>query len=175
MASEDCKPSKASLVLSSLNIAPLITLGPCRASLAPLLSRPMAASRSYILLQKGEDPFHTRFEDLHGLTAFTMWACYLPLHPPGELTLSLARRCSAVFQFLIYSPSLYALHQVDRMPNTLVQLRRETPWSQKHQGIMGPGAAFFYFGPAGAPGHIIYGNAPSQPMVTTLRRKRSSA
>jgi hypothetical protein len=39
---------------------------------------------------------------------------------------------------------------------------------------MGPGAAFFYFGPAGTPGHIIYGNAPSQPMATTLCRKRSS-
>jgi hypothetical protein len=60
------------------------------------------------------------------------------------------------------------------MSNTLVQLRRESPWAQKHQGVMGPGAAFFYFGPAGTPGHIIYGNAPSQPMVTTLRRKRSS-
>jgi hypothetical protein len=60
------------------------------------------------------------------------------------------------------------------MPNTLVQLRRETPWAQKHQGVMGPGAAFFYFGPAGTPGHIIYGNAPSQPMATTLCRKRSS-
>jgi len=61
------------------------------------------------------------------------------------------------------------------MSNTLVQLRRETPWAQKHQGVMGPGAAFFYFGPEGMPGHIIYGNAPSQPMVTTLRRKRSTA
>ena len=60
------------------------------------------------------------------------------------------------------------------MSNTLVQLRRESPWAQKHPGVMGPGAAFFYFGPAGTPGHIIYGNAPSQPMVTTLRRKRSS-
>jgi len=100
-------------------------------------SRPMAASRSYVLLQKGEDPFHTRFEDLDGLTAFT-------------------------------------IQEVDRMPNTLVQLRRETPWSQKHRGVMGPGAAFFYFGPDGTPGHIIYGNAPSQPMATTLRRKRSS-
>src|SRR5579863_8749934 len=60
------------------------------------------------------------------------------------------------------------------MSNTLVQLRRETPWAQKHKGVMGPGAAFFYFGPAGTPGHIIYGNAPSQPMATTLRRKRSN-
>jgi len=32
----------------------------------------MAASRSYVLLQKGEDPFHTSFEDLGGLTAFTV-------------------------------------------------------------------------------------------------------
>jgi len=65
--------------------------------------------------------------------------------------------------------------QVDRMPNTLVQLRREAPWAQKHRGVMGPGAAFFYFGPDGMPGHIIYGNAPSQPMATTLRRKHSTA
>ncbi|KAI0258592.1 hypothetical protein BC834DRAFT_926469 [Gloeopeniophorella convolvens] len=95
----------------------------------------MAASQSYVLLQKGEDPFHTRFEDLDGHTAFT----------------------------------------VDRMSNTLVQLRREAPWAHKHQGIMGPGAAFFYFGPSGAPGYLVYGNAPSQPMATTLRRKRLSA
>jgi len=67
------------------------------------------------------------------------------------------------------------IDQVDRMPNTSVQLRREAPSAQKHQGVMGPGAAFFYFGPEGAPGHIIYGNAPSQPMATTLRRKRSTA
>ncbi|KAN0115968.1 hypothetical protein V8E52_006274 [Russula decolorans] len=98
----------------------------------------MATSRSYVLLQKGEDPFHTRFEDLDGLTAFTV-------------------------------------QEVDRMSNTLVQLRREAPWAQKHRGVMGPGAAFFYFGPDGVPGHIIYGNAPSQPMATTLRRKRSTA
>ena len=32
----------------------------------------MAASQ-YVLLQKGGDPFHTRFEDLDGLTAFTMY------------------------------------------------------------------------------------------------------
>jgi hypothetical protein len=32
----------------------------------------MATSRSHVLLQKGEDPFHTRFEDLDGLTAFTV-------------------------------------------------------------------------------------------------------
>ncbi|KAI0291608.1 hypothetical protein B0F90DRAFT_1671478 [Multifurca ochricompacta] len=98
----------------------------------------MAASQLYVLLQKGEDPFHTRFEDLDGHSAFT-------------------------------------IQEVDGMPNTLVQLRREAPWTQKHQGVMGPGAAFFYFGPAGAPGYLIYGNAPSQPMATTLRRKRSSA
>ncbi len=39
----------------------------------------MATSRSYVLLQKGEDPFHTRFEDLDGLTAFTVYAFHLPL------------------------------------------------------------------------------------------------
>ncbi|KAH9174615.1 hypothetical protein EDB89DRAFT_1848792 [Lactarius sanguifluus] len=98
----------------------------------------MAASRSYILLQKGQDPFHTSFEDLDGLTAFT-------------------------------------LQEVDSTANTLVQLRREAPWVQKHQDVMGPGAAFFYFGPSGAPGYLIYGNAPSQPMATALRRKGSSA
>ncbi|KAH9983571.1 hypothetical protein BJV74DRAFT_878899 [Russula compacta] len=98
----------------------------------------MAAQKSYVLMQKGEDPFHTRFEDLDGLTAFT-------------------------------------IQEVDRLSNTIVQLRREEPWEKKHQNVMGPGAAFFYFGPSGAPGHIIYGNAPSQPMATTLRRKGSSA
>jgi hypothetical protein len=49
----------------------------------------MATSRSYVLLQKGEDPFHTRFEDLDGLTAFTVYACYLPPYRDiylGELT-----------------------------------------------------------------------------------------
>jgi hypothetical protein len=100
----------------------------------------MAASQSYVLLQKGQDPFHTSFEDLDGLTAFT-------------------------------------LQEVDHTPNALVQLRREAPWVQKHQhqGVMGPGAAFFYFGPSGTPGYLIYGNAPSQPMATALRRKRSTS
>jgi hypothetical protein len=47
----------------------------------------MAVSQSYVLLQKGEDPFHTRFEDLDGLTAFTMYDCHhLPLIHAGELT-----------------------------------------------------------------------------------------
>jgi len=55
-----------------------------------------------------------------------------------------------------------------------VQLRREAPWVHKHKGVMGPGAAFFYFGPSGTPGYLIYGNAASQPMATALRRKRSS-
>ena len=41
----------------------------------------MATSRSHVLLQKGEDPFHTRFEDLDGLTAFTVYACHLPPSP----------------------------------------------------------------------------------------------
>jgi hypothetical protein len=40
--------------------------------LFPLALAPMAASPSYVLLQKGEDPFHTRFEDLDGLTAFSV-------------------------------------------------------------------------------------------------------
>ena len=47
----------------------------------------MATSRSHVLLQKGEDPFHTRFEDLDGLTAFTVYAFHLP-PSPGELTFS---------------------------------------------------------------------------------------
>ena len=32
----------------------------------------MEALQSYVLLQKGQDPFHTSFEDLEGLTAFTL-------------------------------------------------------------------------------------------------------
>ena len=47
---------------------------PCSVRLAPLFSPLMATSRSYVLLQKGEDPFHTRFEDLDGFTAFTVYA-----------------------------------------------------------------------------------------------------
>jgi len=76
------------------------------------------------------------------------------------------------FYFLFF---FFTIQEVDSIPNTLVQLRREAPWPQKRQGVMGPGAAFFYFGPAGTPGYLIYGNAPSQPMATTLRRKGSSA
>jgi hypothetical protein len=98
----------------------------------------MEVTQSFVLLQKGQDPFHTSFEDLDGLTAFT-------------------------------------LQEVEHTPNTLVQLRREAPWVRRHRDVMGPGAAFFYFGPSGAPGYLIYGNAPSQPMATALRRKRSSA
>ena len=65
------QPSKVSLVLSH----PLLLPFPSRLGepvLFPLSLAPMAALRSYILLQKGEDPFHTRFEDLDGLTAFTV-------------------------------------------------------------------------------------------------------
>jgi hypothetical protein len=32
----------------------------------------MAVSQSYVLLQRSQDPFHTSFEDLDGLTAFTL-------------------------------------------------------------------------------------------------------
>src|SRR6266446_7152713 len=48
----------------------------------------MATSRSYVLLQKGEDPFHARFEDLDGLTAFTVYVCRLLYRDIylGELT-----------------------------------------------------------------------------------------
>lgn len=93
-------PRKASLVLLSPHIAPLITSRPLSAawnqSLLPLSIDSMAVSQSYVLLQKGEDPFHTRFEDLDGLTAFTMYANYLPYIHTGELTFLLARRCIAI-------------------------------------------------------------------------------
>ncbi|KAI0057606.1 hypothetical protein BV25DRAFT_1831056 [Artomyces pyxidatus] len=89
---------------------------------------------SHVLLQIGDDPFHTRFEDLDGRTAFT-------------------------------------IQEVERTPNPLVQLRREAPWSLQHRDIMGPSAAFFYFGPANTPGYFVYGNTPSQPMANALRRK----
>ena len=45
------------------------------------LSLHSMTSRSYVLLQKGEDPFHTRFEDLDGLTAFTVYAFHLLQFP----------------------------------------------------------------------------------------------
>ena len=64
------KPSMASLVLSSA-AARLITHMVVVTGHPPLLA-PMAASQSYVLLQKGQDPFHTSFEDLDGLTAFTL-------------------------------------------------------------------------------------------------------
>ncbi|KAI0046646.1 hypothetical protein FA95DRAFT_1668236 [Auriscalpium vulgare] len=95
---------------------------------------------SCVLLQIGDDPFNTRFEDLEGRTAFTL-CVPLPI----------------------------------RTPNALVQLRRETPWTLQHRDIMGPSAAFFYFGPANMPGYIVYGNTPSQPMTTALRKKRGSS
>ena len=63
--------SKASPVLS-LPILHFPPLGCPEPALFPLPLTPMGPSRSYVLLQKGEDPFHTRFEDLDGLTAFTM-------------------------------------------------------------------------------------------------------
>jgi hypothetical protein len=65
------KPSKVSLVLSPpyYFTSHLDCPDPVLSSLS---LNPMAASRSYVLLQKGEDPFHTRFEDLDGLTAFTV-------------------------------------------------------------------------------------------------------
>jgi hypothetical protein len=59
--------------------------------LLPFSLHSMATSKSHVLLQKGEDPFHTRFEDLDGLTAFTVYACHLPPYRdiyPGELTVS---------------------------------------------------------------------------------------
>jgi len=65
------RPSKASLVLS-LPLLLFFPLGCPEPVLFPLPLTPMGPSRSYVLLQKGEDPFHTRFEDLDGLTAFTV-------------------------------------------------------------------------------------------------------
>ena len=68
------KPSKASLVLYR---APgrLITdvgiLTGCQL-IPPSSLTPMEGFQSYVLLQKGQDPFHTSFEDLDGLTAFTL-------------------------------------------------------------------------------------------------------
>jgi hypothetical protein len=73
-----CRPRKASLVLLLFpRIVPLITHSPeppSHVASVPFSLHSMATSRSYVLLQKGEDPFHTRFEDLDGLTAFTMCA-----------------------------------------------------------------------------------------------------
>lgn len=68
--------AKKGIPCITVHIASLITHSPqsCSLRLAPLFSPLMATSRSYVLLQKGEDPFHTRFEDLDGLTAFTVYA-----------------------------------------------------------------------------------------------------
>jgi hypothetical protein len=64
-------------------IAPLILAVPGHVAsvLLPFSLHSMATCRSYVLLQKGEDPFHTSFEDLDGLTAFTVYACHLPSSP----------------------------------------------------------------------------------------------
>jgi hypothetical protein len=67
-------PSKASLVLSGTRLPYYFrtTPGSIESALPLFVLSPMAVSRSYVLLQKGEDPFHTHFKDLDGLTAFTM-------------------------------------------------------------------------------------------------------
>ena len=67
------KPSMASLVLSSVTARLIIHMVVVTgAQVAPPFLPPMAALQSYVLLQKGQDPFHTSFEDLDGLTAFTL-------------------------------------------------------------------------------------------------------
>ena len=57
----------------------------------------------------------------------------------------------------------------------MLKLTREAPWAQQHPDIMGPTSSFFYFGPAHAPGYLVYGNSPTQPMLNSVKRKKESS
>ncbi|KAI0690844.1 hypothetical protein BC835DRAFT_1280167 [Cytidiella melzeri] len=63
---------------------------------------------------------------------------------------------------------------VEEHPNLILKLTREALWSQQHPDIMGPASSFFYFGPSRRPGHLAYGNSPSQPMTSAMKQKRDA-
>ena len=101
-------PRKASLVLLSPHIAPLITRSPqpCSIRLAHLSLRSMATSRSHVLLQKGRtlSTHASKISTASPLLLCTLSTCHSPTYRniyPGELTFSLARRCSPLPSFLI--------------------------------------------------------------------------
>ncbi|KAJ7075080.1 hypothetical protein B0H15DRAFT_792314 [Mycena belliarum] len=75
-------------------------------------------------------------------------------------------------------------------PNLVLKLAREAAWAQHHPGVMGPDAAYFYFGPsapsytsvyapgtpAPSPGYVVYGNnRHSIPMAALRRRTREGS
>ncbi|KAJ7253454.1 hypothetical protein C8J57DRAFT_1348129 [Mycena rebaudengoi] len=79
----------------------------------------------------------------------------------------------------------FSISPASHNPNLIVKLAREAAWSQHNPGIMGPDAAYFYFGPsvasysspygAGAPtpspGYIMYGNNRNSIPMPYMRRQ----
>jgi len=69
----------------------------------------------------------------------------------------------------------FTIDEVEQKPNLLVRVTREEAWSLQHPDIMGPSAAFLYFGPAKSSGYLVYGNSPTQPMSNSIRQKKGMA
>ncbi|KJA29552.1 hypothetical protein HYPSUDRAFT_31464 [Hypholoma sublateritium FD-334 SS-4] len=60
--------------------------------------------------------------------------------------------------------------EVDRNPNPIIRVGRETAWAQLHPNVLGPDNAYLYLGPESTAGFVIYGNNPvNLPMHYFLR------
>jgi hypothetical protein len=134
-------------------------------------------SGTYVLLQYGNDPWATRFEDLEGRRAFTMYV-YFTIHPCIH-TLSLTDGASVERWYVPRRHELssltYCSAQVEDRPNLVLKLSREAEWAQQHPDIMGPNASFFYFGPSRSAGVLAYGNTPTQPMTNSMKRNKEGS
>ncbi|KAF9476720.1 hypothetical protein BDN70DRAFT_153736 [Pholiota conissans] len=64
----------------------------------------------------------------------------------------------------------FTVKEVDRNPNILIRVARETAWSQHYPSVLGPDNAYLYLGPESTMGYVIYGNNPTNfPMHYFLR------
>ncbi|KAF8180213.1 hypothetical protein BJ912DRAFT_634858 [Pholiota molesta] len=55
----------------------------------------------------------------------------------------------------------FTVKEVDRNPNIIIRVARETAWSQHYPSVLGPDNAYLYLGPESTMGYVIYGNNPT--------------
>ena len=152
-----------------------------RSSQWRIVSSPPSArvtmSGLYVLLQFGENPFSTRFEDLEARAAFTVYVFVFVL---AQRLTSLFRRKARLIHScrgpIAHQPiSWHKQVDADYQPNLVIQITRESQWSQQHPSIMGPDKSFFYFGPQTQAGYVVYGNGPSIAMKSLIRQKKDGS
>ncbi|KAF9068146.1 hypothetical protein BDP27DRAFT_1327698 [Rhodocollybia butyracea] len=70
----------------------------------------------------------------------------------------------------------FSLSLGSELPNLVIRLARQIPWTQQFPNVMGPENAYFYFGPGNTPGYIVYGNNRiSLPMAHMSRQQREGS